>query len=71
MRKKIPIAAAIVLFSLAAMAQSTQTLEPSTTGPAAQNGDNMAKGDVSKDKMSKKKTTKSKSTKAKKTDEKV
>ena len=47
MRKIIPLAAAIGLFSSAAMAQSTDTKGPPTTGPAAQ-GDNMSKGDVSK-----------------------
>lgn len=44
MRKTILTAAALVLFSSAVMAQSTETKEPSTTGPAAQSGDNMAKG---------------------------
>jgi hypothetical protein len=43
----------------------------STTGPAAQSGDNMAKGDMSKGKMSKKKMTKSKSTKMKNPDDKM
>jgi hypothetical protein len=63
MRKTILTAAALVLFSSAAMAQSTETKAPATTGPAAQSGDNMAKGDMSKGKTSNKKATKSKSMK--------
>jgi hypothetical protein len=63
-------AAALVLFSSAGMAQSTDPKGPATTGPAAQS-DNMSKGDMTKDKMSKKKMAKSKSTKMKKTDEKM
>ena len=71
MRTTILIAAALVLFSSAGMAQSTDTKGPATTGPAAQS-DSMSKGDMSKDKMSKKKMVKSKpSTKMKKTDDKM
>src|SRR3982074_1682758 len=60
MRNTILTAAALVLFSSAAMAQSTGTRSPPTTGPAAQS-DKMLKGDVdmTKDKMSKKKKPKS------------
>ena len=60
MRKTILTVAALVLFSAAAMAQSTDTKSPATTGPAAQS-DSMSKGEMSKNKMSKKKMTKSKS----------
>src|SRR3977135_1217910 len=67
MRSTILIAAALVLFSSAVMAQSTDTTSPPTTGPAAQS-DSMSKGDMSKDKVSKKKMTKSE--KMKKTHEK-
>jgi hypothetical protein len=70
MRKTILIAAALVLFSSAGMAQSTDPKGPATTGPAAQS-DNMSKGDMTKDKMSKKKMAKSKSTKMKKMDDKM
>jgi|SRR5258705_6005643 hypothetical protein len=70
MLKTILTAAALVLFSSAVMAQSTETKSPATTSPAAQS-DSMSKGDVSKDKMSKKKMAKSKSTKMKKTDDKM
>jgi hypothetical protein len=55
MRKTLLAAAALVLFSLTAMAQSTDTKGAATTGPAAQSGDNMSKGHTSKDKTSKKK----------------
>ena len=68
MRSTILIAAALVLFSSAVMAQSTDTTSPPTTGPAAQS-DSMSKGDMSKDKLSKKKMTKSE--KMKKTHEKM
>jgi hypothetical protein len=68
MRSTILIAAALVLFSSAVMAQSTDTTSPPTTGPAAQS-DSMSKGDMSKDKVSKKKMTKSE--KMKKTHEKM
>ena len=68
MRKTILTAAALVLFSSAVMAQSTDTTSPPTTGPAAQS-DSMSKGDMSKDKVSKKKMTKSE--KMKKTHEKM
>ena len=68
MRSTILIAAALVLFSSAVMAQSTDTTSPPTTGPAAQS-DTMSKGDMSKDKVSKKKMTKSE--KMKKTHEKM
>ena len=57
MRKTILAAAALVLMSPAAMAQDTKAAP--TTGPAAQSGDTMSKGDMSKDKMSKKKMSKS------------
>ena len=70
MRKTIVTAAALVLFSSAAIAQSTVTKSPATTGPAAQS-DSMSKGDMPKEKMSKKKMAKSKSTKMKKTDDKM
>jgi hypothetical protein len=70
MHKTILTAAALVLFSSAGMAQSTDSKGPATTGPAAQS-DNMSKGDMTKDKMSKKKMAKSKSTKMKKTDDKM
>src|SRR5882724_1645322 len=68
MRSTILIAAALVLFSSAVMAQSTDTTSPPTTGPAAQS-DSMSKGDISKDKVSKKKMTRSE--KMKKTHEKM
>jgi len=68
MRSTILIAAALVLFSSAVMAQSTDTTSPPTTGPAAQSV-SMSKGDMSKDKVSKKKMTKSE--KMKKTHEKM
>ncbi len=73
MRKLLlPLAASVVLLSSAAFAQTSDTKAPSTTGPAAQSGDNMSKGeaskgDMSKDKMSKTKVAKSK--KAKKSDD--
>jgi hypothetical protein len=70
MRTTILIAAALVLFSSAGMAQSTDTKGPATTGPAAQS-DSMSKGDMTKDKTSKKKIAKSKSTKMKKSDDKM
>jgi len=50
MRKTLLTAAALVVFSSAVMAQSTDTKAPTTTGPAAQS-DNMTKGDMSKDTM--------------------
>jgi hypothetical protein len=68
MRSTILTAAALVLFSSAVMAQSTDTKSPPATGPAAQ-GESMSKGDISKDKMSKKKM--SKSAKMKKTEGKM
>jgi pentapeptide MXKDX repeat protein len=58
MRSTILTAVALVLFSSAVMAQSTDTTNPPTTGPAAQS-DSMSKGDMTKDKMSKKKMSKS------------
>jgi hypothetical protein len=58
MRMTIITAAVLFLFSSAAMAQSTDTKGPSTTGPAAQSGDNMAKGDMSKKKMTNTKSQK-------------
>lgn len=68
MRSTILIAAALVLFSSAVMAQSTDTTSPPTTGPGVQS-DSMSKSDMSKDKVSKKKMTKSE--KMKKTHEKM
>jgi hypothetical protein len=65
MRKLLlPVAAAIVLLSSAAFAQTSDTKAPSTTGPAAQSGDNMSKGEASSDKMSKTKVAKKKSKKS-------
>jgi pentapeptide MXKDX repeat protein len=65
MRKLLlPLAASVVLLSSAAFAQTSDTKAPSTTGPAAQSGDNMSKGDMSKDKMSKTKVAKKKSKKS-------
>ena len=58
MRKMILTAAALAILSSTAFAQSSDKVGGST-GPAAQSGDNMAKGDMSKDKMSKKKMAKS------------
>ena len=58
MRKMILTAAALAILSSTAFAQSSDKAGGST-GPAAQSGDNMAKGDMSKDKMSKKKMTRS------------
>jgi hypothetical protein len=51
MRKAILTATALVLYSSAVMAQSTDTKSPASTGPAAQS-DSMSKGDMSKDKIS-------------------
>jgi hypothetical protein len=65
MRKLLlPLAASVVLLSSAAFAQTSDTKAPSTTGPAAQSGDNMSKGDMSKDKTSKTKVVKKKSKKS-------
>jgi pentapeptide MXKDX repeat protein len=55
----LPLAASMVLLSSAAFAQ-TDTKAPPSTGPAAQSGDNMSKGDMSKDKMTKTAKKKSK-----------
>jgi hypothetical protein len=64
MRKLLlPLAASAILLSCSAFAQTADTKAPATTGPAAQSGDNMSKGDASKDKMSKTKVAKKKSTK--------
>jgi hypothetical protein len=65
MRKLLlPLAASALLLSSAAFAQTSDTKAPATTGPAAQSGDNMSKGDASGDKMSKtKKVAKKKSPK--------
>jgi hypothetical protein len=60
----LPLAASVALLSSAAFAQTSDTKAPSTTGPAAQSGDNMSKGDPSADKMSKTKTAKKKSKKS-------
>ena len=69
MRKLLlPLAASALLLSSAAFAQTSDTKAPSTTGPAAQSGDNMSKGDASSDKMSKTKVAKKKS---KKTEDKM
>ena len=68
MRKLLlPLAASALLLSSAAFAQTSDTKAPSTTGPAAQSGDNMSKGDTSTDK-SKTKVAKKKS---KKTEDKM
>jgi hypothetical protein len=68
MRKLLlPLAASVVLLSSAAFAQTSDTKAPSTTGPAAQSGDNMSKGDkgdMSTDKASKTKIAKKKSKKS-------
>ena len=70
MRKLLlPLAASVVLLSSAAFAQTSDTKAPSTTGPAAQSGDNMSKGDASKDKMSPHKKVATK--KSKKTEDKM
>jgi hypothetical protein len=45
MLKMTFVATALFLLSSAAMAQDAKA--PATTGPAAQSGDNMAKGDMS------------------------
>ena len=66
MHKAILTAATLVLFTSAAMAQTSDTKGPATTGPGAQS-DNMSKGAPSSGKMAKK----SKSTKAKKRDDKM
>ena len=61
----LPLAASALLLSSAAFAQTSDTKAPSTTGPAAQSGDSMSKGDTSKDKMSQpRKMAKKKSTKS-------
>jgi pentapeptide MXKDX repeat protein len=62
MRKLILTAAALAILSPAAFAQSSDKA-PGTTGPAAQSGDTMSKGDMSKDKMSPKKKSKKSSKK--------
>jgi hypothetical protein len=59
----LPLAVSVALVSSAAFAQTSDTKAPSGTGPAAQSGDNMSKGDPSADKMSKTKTTKKKTKK--------
>jgi hypothetical protein len=65
MRKLLlPLVASVALLSSAAFAQTSDTKAPSTTGPAAQSGDNMSKGDTSTDKMSKTKVAKKKSKKS-------
>jgi hypothetical protein len=58
MHKTILTSAALLLFCSAAMAQSTDTKSPATTGPAAQS-DNMSKGEMNKGTAGKKKMTKS------------
>jgi pentapeptide MXKDX repeat protein len=57
MRKLILAATALAFVSSTALAQSTDKAGGST-GPAAQSGDNMRKGDMSKDKMAPKKKSK-------------
>ena len=48
MRKLLlPLAASVALLSSAAFAQTSDSKAPSTTGPAAQSGDNMSKGEPS------------------------
>ena len=64
MRKLLLPLAASLLLSSAAFAQTSDTKAPATTGPAAQSGDNMSKGDPATDKMSKTKKTKKKSKKS-------
>jgi pentapeptide MXKDX repeat protein len=66
MRKTILTAAALAFLSSTAFAQ-TADKPAGTTGPAAQSGDTMSKGDMSKGKMSKKKMKKS--SKMKKSDD--
>lgn len=62
MRKLILTTAALAILSSSAFAQ-TADKPAGTTGPAAQSGDTMSKGDTSKDKMAAK-TTKKKSKKS-------
>jgi hypothetical protein len=70
MRKLLlPLAASALLLSSTAFAQTSDTKAPATTGPAAQSGDNMSKGDASSDKMSKTKKVAKK--KSKKTEDKM
>jgi hypothetical protein len=57
MRKLILATTALAFLSAPAFAQSTDKAGGST-GPAAQSGDNMSKGDMSKDKMASKKKSK-------------
>jgi hypothetical protein len=57
MRKLILATTALAFLSSTAFAQSTDKAGGST-GPAAQSGDNMSKGDMSKDKMASKKKSK-------------
>jgi hypothetical protein len=57
MRKVILAATALAFLSSTAFAQSTDKAG-GTTGPAAQSGDTMSKGDASKDKMAPKKKSK-------------
>jgi hypothetical protein len=65
MRKLLlPLAASVVLLSSAAFAQTSDSKAPATTGPAAQSGDNMSKGDMSTDKVSRTRTAKKKSKKS-------
>ena len=59
MRKLIIATAALAFLSTTALAQDKPA---GTTGPAAQSGDTMSKGEMSKGKMTKKKMTKKKST---------
>lgn len=57
MRKLILAATALAFLSSTAFAQ-TSDKAGGTTGPAAQSGDNMSKGDAPKTKMASKKTSK-------------
>ena len=60
MRKLILAATALAFVSSTAVSSTAfaQDKAGGTTGPAAQSGDNMSKGDASKDKMAPKKTAK-------------
>ncbi|HZC96115.1 MAG TPA: hypothetical protein VE267_08340 [Bradyrhizobium sp.] len=60
MRNLILAATALAFLSSTAFAQ-TPDKAGGTTGPAAQSGDTMSKGDASKDKMAMKKKSKRKS----------
>jgi hypothetical protein len=55
MRKLILATTALAFLSSTAFAQTPADKAGGTTGPAAQSGDTMSKGDASKDKMAPKK----------------